>query len=89
MNAASDYSYTIGADITAAAGVALSGGVIFNALNVNNSDAVIAEIKTLDVCMSHPNSAGQLHYHYWSGCLVKDYGLWSDSAAPQKCKDYT
>ena len=37
-----------------AAGIALTGAYIFNALGGGNVDAVETEVTTLDVCLSHP-----------------------------------
>lgn len=36
------------------AGMALTGGYIYNALAAGNADAVEGELDTLDVCLSHP-----------------------------------
>ena len=41
-----------------AAGVALSGGYIYNALAGGNVDAVENEGQSLDVCLSHPSPFG-------------------------------
>ena len=65
--------------ISTSAGIALSGGLIFNAIDGNNLDAVENEGTTLDVCSSHPAPRGNFHYHFWGACLVKDYGFWSDT----------
>ena len=56
------------------AGIALTGGYIFNSLAFGNMDAVENEGDTLDVCMSHPSPTGDFHYHFWSPCLKKDQG---------------
>jgi len=69
------------------AGIALSGGYIYNALAGGNVDAVENEGDTLDVCMSHASPTSDFHYHLWSGCWVKDYGFWSDSDATLLCRD--
>jgi len=37
--------------------------------------------------MSHPAPQGDLHYHFWGACLVKDYGFWDDSVSPNLCKN--
>lgn len=76
-----------GEKLTTAAGIGLSGGYIYNALAGGNVDAVENEIATLDVCLSHPTPTSEFHYHFWSGCVVKDKGFWSNSAAPALCKD--
>jgi hypothetical protein len=47
-------------------GVALSGVVIFNALDANNLDAVAEEVQ--DHCFGHPNDFGY-HYHSVSPCI--------------------
>jgi hypothetical protein len=70
-----------------AGGIALSGMYIYNALDGNNSDAVESELKTLDVCISHPSPFGALHYHYWGPCIKPDLGYFSNSAAPELCKN--
>lgn len=69
-----------------AVGIALSGGYIYNALAGGNLDAVENEADTLDVCMSHPTPQSEFHYHFWTGCAVKNYGFWNDSDAPALCK---
>ena len=76
-----------GTPLSTTAGIALSGGYIYNSLAGGNTDAVEGELDTLDVCISHPAPSGDLHYHYWGGCLVKDYGFWDDSEAPALCAD--
>lgn len=75
-----------GTPLTTAAGIALTGGYIYNALAGGNVDAVESELG-FDVCFSHPSPANEFHYHYWSACLRKDLGLWSDSQAPNLCRD--
>ena len=70
-----------------AAGIAFSGGYIFNALAGGNTDAVEGELDTLDVCLNHPTPSAQFHYHYWTACAVKNYGFWSDTDAPELCVD--
>ena len=67
-----------GTPLSTTAGIALSGGYIYNSLAGGNVDAVETELSTLDTCISHPSPNGDLHYHYWGGCLVKDYGFWDD-----------
>lgn len=76
-----------GESLGTAAGIGLSGGYIFNALAGGNVDAVENEGMTLDTCLSHPTPMSEFHYHFWSGCIVKNKGFWSDSAAPALCKD--
>lgn len=44
-------------------GVALTGGLIYNALDGDNLDAVQEEYATLDQCLQHPSPQGKLHYH--------------------------
>ena len=73
-----------------AAGIGLSGGYIYNALAAGNKDAVEEEAKTLDVCLSHPTpeqGGSSFHYHYWSPCLKKNQGYWSDSQSPPLCSE--
>jgi hypothetical protein len=70
-----------------AAGIALSGMYIYNALDGNNADAVESELTTLDVCISHPSPFGQIHYHYWSPCVKAGMGYYSNSVAPELCKN--
>jgi hypothetical protein len=48
-------------------GVALTGGVIFNALDADARDAVANEI--FDECEGHPQQQGQYHYHHASPCF--------------------
>lgn len=36
--------------------------------------------------MSHPSPQGDLHYHFWGACLVKDYGFWDDGNSPALCE---
>ncbi len=50
-----------------AIGIALSGGVFFNALDADKRDAVANEI--LDSCEGHPQQQGQYHYHHNSPCF--------------------
>lgn len=76
-----------GAALETAAGIALTGSYIFNALAGGNVDAVENEASSLDVCLSHPAPSGEFHYHWWSACLKKDQGFWSDSVAPALCRD--
>jgi len=88
MNAASDYS-TTGASgaLSTVAGIALSGGYIYNALAAGNTDAVENELDTLDVCLSHSSPSGDFHYHFWGGCLKANSGFWSSTDAPELCRD--
>ena len=62
-----------------AAGIALTGAYIYNALAGGNVDAVENELQTLDVCLSHPTPMSEYHYHFWSACLKKGKGVWSNS----------
>jgi hypothetical protein len=48
-------------------GIALSGGVFFNALDADKRDAVANEI--FDACEGHPQQQGQYHYHHNSPCF--------------------
>jgi YHYH protein len=48
-------------------GIALSGGVFFNALDADKRDAVANEI--FDACEGHPQKQGQYHYHHNSPCF--------------------
>lgn len=48
-------------------GIALSGGVFFNALDADKRDAVANEI--FDSCEGHPQQQGQYHYHHNSPCF--------------------
>jgi len=73
--------------LTTASGIALTGGIIYNALAGGNVDAVENELDTLDVCTSHPSPNSEFHYHYWGACMRKDYGYWSDTEAPDLCRD--
>jgi YHYH protein len=50
-----------------AIGIALSGGVFFNALDADKRDAVANEI--FDACEGHPQQQGQYHYHHNSPCF--------------------
>ena len=72
--------------LNTAAGIALSGGYIFNAIDANALDAVENEIDTLDVCLSHPTGGDQFHYHYWTGCAKSGKGLHSKTTAPMLCR---
>ena len=65
-------------ELGTAAGIAITGGYIFNALDGQNRDAVENEGDGLDVCLSHPAPTGNYHYHYWGPCFKKDMGYWSD-----------
>lgn len=58
MNDWSDYTISTSGNLNTAAGVALSGGYIYNALASGNLDAVENESGTFDVCLSHPTSSG-------------------------------
>lgn len=51
-------------------GVALSGGVFFNALDADGRDAVANEV--FDACEGHPQRQGQYHYHHGSPCFAAD-----------------
>jgi hypothetical protein len=46
--------------------IALSGAVIFNALDADVRDAVANEV--FDVCEGHPARGGVYHYHHYSPC---------------------
>jgi hypothetical protein len=48
-------------------GIALSGGVFFNALDAEARDAVANEI--FDGCEGHPQQNGEYHYHHDSPCF--------------------
>lgn len=72
--------------MTTQAGVAISGGSIFNGLAGGNVDAVENELDTLDNCLSHASPNGQLHYHSLSPC-IKASG--STTVKPTLCKDNT
>ena len=37
--------------------------------------------------MSHPSPNSDFHYHFWSPCLKKNLGWWSDSESPPLCRD--
>ena len=59
MNAVSGYDMKTGSGggsdpLGTQIGVALSGGAIFNTLASGNTDALDNEVKSLDVCLSHP-----------------------------------
>lgn len=70
-----------------AAGIALTGAYIYNSLAGGNVDAVENELLTLDVCLSHPTPFNQYHYHFWSACLKKGKGWWSEDSAPPLCRE--
>ena len=92
MNSVSKYSLTKGTGpgksdpLGTQSGVFLSGGAIFNSLAAGNKDAVEGEVDTLDTCLSHPTPHSQYHYHFWSGCAVKNYGFWHGTEAPALCR---
>ena len=48
-------------------GIALSGALIYNALDAEGHDAAAHEIQ--DECSGHPQRRGQYHYHSASPCL--------------------
>lgn len=48
-------------------GIALTGGVLFNALDAPGRDAVATEL--FDRCEGHPERNGRYHYHYHSPCF--------------------
>ena len=73
--------------IGTAAGIALSGGYIFNSLAGGNLDAVENEANTLDVCLGHPTPSNAFHYHYWSPCIFTGKGFASKTVVPPLCKD--
>jgi len=77
-----------GSPLGTAAGIALSGGLIFNALDGQNRDAVENEGRTLDLCLSHPTPSSQFHYHYWTPCAMSGFGLHSPTEGPELCADY-
>ena len=60
---------------------------IYNSLAGGNVDAVDNEIDTLDVCLGHRTPTSEAHYHFWSPCLQKDKGYWSNSVAPKLCRE--
>ena len=51
-------------------GIAISGAVIFNALDALGRDAVATEIQ--DSCQGHPQQSGVYHYHGYSDCLEEE-----------------
>ncbi len=59
-------------------GIALTGGVFFNALDADKRDAAANEI--FDSCEGHPQQQGQYHYHHNSPCF--DQGE-KDKHSPQ------
>ena len=50
------------------AGIAVTGGLIFNGLAATMQDAVETELSTLDKCLSHTAPHGDLHYHSITPC---------------------
>jgi len=48
-------------------GIALTGGVFFNALDAPGRDAVANEV--FDLCEGHPQRRGLYHYHHASPCF--------------------
>ena len=76
-----------GEALSTSVGIALSGGYIYNALAGGNTDASDNEIKTMDVCLSHPTPFSEYHYHFWGPCLKKGFGYWDDKAAPPLCAE--
>ena len=70
-----------------AAGIALSGAYIYNAIAGGNVDAVENEGYTLDVCLSHPTPDQAFHYHYWTPCARKGYSLHDQSVCPELCNN--
>ena len=52
--------------------VALSGAVIFNALDAEVRDAVANEV--FDACEGHPARGGVYHYHHYSPCWDQGAG---------------
>ena len=58
-------------------GIALTGAMIFNALDADLRDAVANEL--FDACEGHPAPGGLYHYHHWSPCM--ENGL-ADQRAP-------
>jgi hypothetical protein len=53
-------------------GFALSGTVIFHAVDLQRRDAPAYEIQ--DSCNGHPEMRGQYHYHDYSPCLKDESG---------------
>ena len=45
------------------------------------------ESSGFDDCLTHTDADGVYHYHFWSPCLRKGKGLWSNTVAPANCKD--
>ena len=76
-----------GDPIGTASGIAFSGAYIYNSLNSSNYDAVEAETNVLDVCLSHPTPFGEFHYHFWSPCINKGKGYFSQQESPPLCRD--
>jgi len=69
MNAWSGYTNNAGS-INSWAGIALDGVPIFNALAGGNVDAVETEGEGLDMCLTHSNPPGTLHYHSLGACVM-------------------
>lgn len=71
--------------MTTVAGVAVSGGIIFNGLAAGNLDAVTEEVETMDKCLSHSSPFGDLHYHSLSPCIK----IGSKTEKPALCNSDT
>ena len=54
MPARTNYELVSGSSLNTVAAIALTGGNIYNALDIENRDAVEFEATGLDTCYSHP-----------------------------------
>lgn len=76
-----DYSEN-GSKMTTVAGIAKSGGSLFNGLDANNLDAVENELTSMDMCLSHTSGFGALHHHSLSPCTNNG----STTTKPAECR---
>jgi len=74
-----------GGGMTTVAGVAITGGAIFNGLAAGSVDAVTGELETMDKCLSHSSPMGDLHYHSLSPCAK----IGSKTEKPALCNSDT
>lgn len=51
-------------------GLATNGVALFNAVDLNDKDAVAHEVQ--DTCAGHPEATSLYHYHSISGCLTRE-----------------
>jgi hypothetical protein len=70
-----------------AAGLAVDGVLLYNGVTNANIDAMQNEISSMDYCLQHASSAGQMHHHSISPCVSGGLTPFSATVKPNSCSD--